>query len=114
MSKRGNDLVRRYLWMACLSAVQLQPGRACPVRPSGRQASRNRRPSPSASHAQAAAPGLCHLEEGKPFDPQHYPWDSPAMSTQWSDNPRQRGKEKSPSDNTLSLNRTRPRATSRQ
>src|SRR5262249_7325150 len=25
MSKRGNDLVRRYLWMAALSAVQVNP-----------------------------------------------------------------------------------------
>src|SRR5262249_56982557 len=25
MSKRGNDLVRRYLWMAALSAVQCNP-----------------------------------------------------------------------------------------
>jgi hypothetical protein len=31
MSQRGNDLVRRYLWMAALTGIEKNPPRACVV-----------------------------------------------------------------------------------
>ena len=77
MSKRGNDLVRRYLWMAALSAVRFNPAvRALFARRVARRPDRK-----------AAALGQCmtkllHLvfalwKSDRPFDPQHYPWAGP-------------------------------------
>ncbi len=63
MSRRGNDLVRRYLWMAALSAVRYNPA----VRPLYAQR-RRQTPRPESHryrsrHAQAPAPSLRHLED---------------------------------------------------
>lgn len=78
MSKRGNDLVRRYLWMAALSACQHNPA----VRPLYQRvrAKHPERPAIAVGHAMRK---LLHLvlavwHSGKPFDPDHYPWDRPA------------------------------------
>jgi transposase len=76
MSRRGNDLVRRYLWMAALSAVRCNPAvRALYARV-------------VAQHPKEKAIGhgmrkLLHLafavwKSGRPFDPNHYPWHAPA------------------------------------
>ena len=63
MSQRGNDLVRRYLWMAALSAMRCNPAvRALYARVVAKHPDaqgHRRRPR----HAQAAAPGLRPLEE---------------------------------------------------
>ena len=72
MSKRGNDLVRRYLWMASLSAVRFNPAaRRCSAR--GRQASPAEGYRSRPRHAQAAAPGLRHLEERQAVRPAALP-----------------------------------------
>jgi transposase len=78
MSKRGNDLVRRYLWMAALSAAQHNPA----VRPLYQRvrARHPEQPSIAIGHVMRK---LLHLalavwKSGKPFDPEHYPWDKPA------------------------------------
>jgi transposase len=81
MSKRGNDLVRRYLWMAALSAVRCNPA----VRALYRRvvAKHPRRKAIAIGHAMRK---LLHLafalwKRDRPFDPQHYPWEPPPPPT---------------------------------
>lgn len=78
MSRRGNDLVRRYLWMAALSAVRCNPA----VRALYRRvvAKHPQRKAIAIGHAMRK---LLHLvfalwKSDQPFDPQHYPWEEPA------------------------------------
>jgi len=76
MSPRGNDLVRRYLWMAALSAARFNP--ACRPLYSRVRAKHPDRPSVAIGHVMRK---LLHLtfaiwKTGKPFDPQHYPWET--------------------------------------
>jgi transposase len=78
MSKRGNDLVRRYLWMAALSAVQFNP--AVKALYQRVRAKHPDQPSIAIGHAMRK---LLHIalavwKSGKPFNPEHYPWDKPA------------------------------------
>jgi hypothetical protein len=78
MSPRGNDLVRRYLWMAGLSAVRFNPAvRALYARVVAKH------PAQKAIAIGHAMRKLLHLvfaiwKSGKPFDKEHYPWDTPA------------------------------------
>src|SRR5215468_10147932 len=78
MSKRGNDLVRRYLWMAALSAVQHNPAaRALYARVVAKNPDHK---SIAVGHVMRK---LLHLvfavwKTKKPFDKQHYPWHAPA------------------------------------
>jgi transposase len=78
MSRRGNDLVRRYLWMAALSAAQHNP--ACRALYARVRAKHPDRPAIAIGHVMRK---LLHLafaiwKTGKPFDPNHYPWHAPA------------------------------------
>ncbi|MFZ4687121.1 MAG: transposase [Hyphomonadaceae bacterium] len=71
MSPRGNDLVRRYLWMAALSAARHNP--ACRALYARVRA----KPSIAIGHVMRK---ILHLsfaiwKSGKPFDPKHYPWE---------------------------------------
>lgn len=78
MSRRGNDLVRRYLWMAALSAIRCNPAvRALYARVVAKH------PQEKAIAVGHAMRKLLHLvfavwKTGQPFDPQHYPWQTPA------------------------------------
>jgi CHC2-type zinc finger protein len=78
MSSRGNDLVRRYLWMAALSAVRFNPA----VRPLyARVVAKH--PDQKAIAIGHAMRKLLHLafaiwKTKKPFDRNFYPWDAPA------------------------------------
>jgi transposase len=78
MSKRGNDLVRRYLWMAALSAAQHNPA----IRPLYQRvrAKHPKQPSIAIGHVMAKLLriALAVWKTGKPFDPEHYPWEKPA------------------------------------
>lgn len=80
MSRRGNDLVRRYLWLAALSAVRCNPAvRALYGRVSAKH------PQHKAVALGHAMRKLLHLvwavrTTGKPFDAQHYPWQAPEPS----------------------------------
>src|SRR5207245_4499981 len=78
MSKRGNDLVRRYLWMAALSAAQHNPA----VRPLYQRvrAKHPDQPSIAIGHVMAKLLriALAVWKTGKPFNPEHYPWEKPA------------------------------------
>jgi transposase len=78
MSKRGNHLVRRYLWMAALSAIRFNPA----VRPLYLRVIA-KHPDHHAIAVGHAMHKLLHLafaiwKTGKPFDPKHYPWEAPA------------------------------------
>src|SRR5262245_32569702 len=78
MSKRGNDLVRRYLWMAALSAVRCNVA----VRALYRRvvAKHPQRKAIAIGHAMRK---LLHLvfalwRSDRPFDATHHPWEEPA------------------------------------
>jgi transposase len=78
MSQRGNDLVRRYLWMAALSAIRFNPA----VRPLYCRVVA-KHPDKKAIAVGHAMRKLLHLafaiwKTGQPFDPLHYPWQQPA------------------------------------
>jgi transposase len=78
MSRRGNDLVRRYLWMVALSAARHNP--ACRALYARVRAKHPDRPAIAIGHVMRK---LLHLafaiwKTGKPFDPSHYPWHAPA------------------------------------
>lgn len=85
MSRRGNDLVRRYLWMAALSAIRHNPAvRALYARVAAKH------PGHKAVAVGHAMRKLLHLvfavgKSGRPFDPEHYPWQAPAHA-ETSDN----------------------------
>ena len=78
MSRRGNDLVRRYLWMAALAAVRHNPAvRALYARVVAKH------PDQKAIAIGHAMRKLLHLvfaiwKTKKPFDRNFYPWDAPA------------------------------------
>jgi transposase len=78
MSRRGNDLVRRYLWMAALSALRCNPAvRALYARVVAKH------PDHKAVAVGHAMRKLLHLvwaiwKTGRPFAQNHYPWDAPA------------------------------------
>jgi transposase len=78
MSRRGNDLVRRYLWMAALSAIRHNPAvRALYARVVAKH------PREKACAVGQAMRKLLHLafaiwKSGRPFNPEHYPWHTPA------------------------------------
>jgi transposase len=78
MSRRGNDLVRRYLWMAALTASRFNP--ACQALYARVRAKHPDQPAIAIGHVMRK---LLHLafavwKSGKPFDPNHYPWHAPA------------------------------------
>ena len=78
MSRRGNDLVRRYLWMAALSASRYNPA----VRALYRRVV-SKHPNDKAVAVGHAMRKLLHLvfaiwKSGKPFDGDHYAWEGPA------------------------------------
>lgn len=78
MSRRGNDLVRRYLGRAALSAVRCNPavralyGRVVAKHP--------QRKAIALGHAlRKLLPLVFALgQSDQPFDPRHYPWEEPA------------------------------------
>jgi transposase len=78
MSRRGNDLVRRYLWMAALSAIRYNPAvRALYARVVAKH------PQHKAVAVGHAMRKLVHLvfaiwKSSRPFDRDHYPWPTPA------------------------------------
>jgi len=78
MSRRGNDLVRRYLWMAALSAIRFNPAvRALYARVAAKH------PDHKAIAVGHAMRKLLHLvfaiwKSGRPFQPDWYPWQTPA------------------------------------
>jgi transposase len=82
MSRRGNDLVRRYLWMAALSAVRFNPAvRALYLRVVAKH------PEHKAIAIGHCMRKLLHLafavwKTGRPFDPNHYRREGPACGAE--------------------------------
>src|SRR5262245_23781012 len=78
MSRRGNDLVRRYRWMAALSAIRCNPAvRALYARVVAKHSDHK---AIAVGHALRK---LLHLvgaigKTGRPFHPDYYPWHAPA------------------------------------
>ena len=78
MSRRGNDLVRRYLWMAALSAIRFNPAvRALYARVAAKH------PNHKGIAVGHAMRKLLHLvfaiwKSGRPFQPDWYAWQTPA------------------------------------
>lgn len=78
MSRKGNDLARKYLWNAAKTAIQHNPAvKALYKRLRGRGV----RGDVALGHAMRK---LLHLvfavwQTGRPFDPQHYPWERSAI-----------------------------------
>jgi transposase len=72
---RGSDLVRRYLYNAALSAAQFNPA----VKPLYQRvrAKHPDHPAIAVGHAMRKLLQLVFAvwKSGKPFDPQHYPWE---------------------------------------
>ena len=74
MSRKGNDLVRKYLWNAAKTATLHNPAIRALYR---RLVARGRRGDVALGHCMRK---LVHLvfavwKSGQPFDPAHYPWE---------------------------------------
>lgn len=79
MSRKGNDLVRKHLWQAALSAIRWNPAvRALHQR----LRARGVRGDVVVGHCMRKLLHLAHAiwRTGQPFDPGHYPWATPATS----------------------------------
>jgi transposase len=73
MSRKGNDLVRKYLWNAAKAAIRCNPA----VRPLYRRLrARGTRGDVALGHCmrKLVQLALAIWRTGKPFDPDHYPW----------------------------------------
>jgi transposase len=73
MCQKGNDLVRKLLYMACLSGINNNPALRALY---ARKKANKKRGDVSLGHCMSK---LLHLvfavwKTGKPFDPNHYPW----------------------------------------
>jgi transposase len=95
MSRRGNDLVRRYLWLAALSAVRGNPAvRGLYARVVAKH------PQQKAVAIGHAMRKLLHLvfaiwKTRRPFDPKHYSWDQPAhVAGRATDTPGHRARQR--------------------
>jgi len=78
MCKKGNDLVRKLLYMACLSGIQSNPALRAMY---ARKKAENKRGSVSLGHCMRKMLHLVYAvwKAGKPFDPKHYPWAKAAQ-----------------------------------
>lgn len=81
MSRQGNDLVRRYLWMAAMTGVRLNPAVKALY---ARLMARGKRGDVALGHCMRK---LLHLvfavwKTNRPFDPNHYPWEKAAPGKQ--------------------------------
>ena len=80
MSRRGNDLVRKYLWNAAKAAIRFNPAVRALYQ---RLRARGTRGDVALGHCMRK---LLHLafavwQTGKPFDPEHYPWQTNKTAT---------------------------------
>ncbi len=77
MSKKGNDLVRKALFMASLSALRANPAIRALYARKRRQ---GKDKMVALGHCMRKLLHLVYaiLSQNQPFDPQHYPWDREA------------------------------------
>jgi len=81
MSKKGNDLVRGLLWMACQSGIQSNPALRALYR---RHRAASKRGDVALGHCMRK---MLHLvfavwKTNEPFNPTHYRWETPAHKDQ--------------------------------
>jgi len=79
MSRKGNDLVRGYLWNAARVAIRYNPAVRALYR---RLRARGKRGDVALGHCMRK---LLHLvfavwKTNRPFDPKHFPWDDPSQA----------------------------------
>ena len=80
MSRKGNDLVRHYLWNAARAAIRYNPAIRALYR---RLKAKGKRGDVAIGHCMRK---LLHLvfavwKTNRPFDPQHYPWEKERDTT---------------------------------
>ena len=80
MSRQGNDLVRKYLWNAAKSAMVHNPAVRSLYR---RLRSHGTRGDVALGHCMRKLLQLVFAvwTTGRPFDPDHYPWENPAAAS---------------------------------
>jgi transposase len=81
MSPKGSDLVRSYLWLAAQSGLRCNPALRALYR---RLKAKGKRGDVALGHCMRK---LLHLvfavwKTGKPFDPQHFPWEAAEPTTE--------------------------------
>jgi transposase len=81
MSRQGCDLVRRYLWMAAMSAAKCNPAVKSLF---ARLRARGKRGDVALGHCMRKLLDLVFAvwKTDKPFDPNHYPWEKAASRTE--------------------------------
>jgi transposase len=98
MSRKGNDLVRGYLWNATRAAIRYNPAIRALYR---RLRSRGTRGDVAIGHCMRK---LLHLvfavwKTDRPFDPKHFPWEAPGDAPSSTTTPRDPGTCATPSAN---------------
>ncbi len=98
MSRKGNDLVRFYLWNAVRAAIQFNPAIGALYR---RLRARGKRGDVAMGHCMRK---LLHLvyavwKTNRPFDEKHFPWEGPSDSASSTTAPSSAAEETTPSVN---------------
>ena len=80
MSRKGNDLVRAYLWNAAWSAIRCNPAVRALYR---RLKARGKRGDVALGHCMRKLLLLVYAvwKTDRPFDPEHFPWEDTAQAT---------------------------------
>ena len=97
MCKKGNDLVRKLLYMACVAGIQSNPALRALY---ARKKADKKRGDVALGHCMRK---MLHLvfavwKTGKPFDPHHYPWEQRAHADSEQENPRKTDSQKEAAD----------------
>ena len=98
MSRKGNDLVRGYLWNATRAAIRHNPAIRALYR---RLKAKGKRGDVAIGHCMRK---LLHLvfavwKTDRPFDPKHFPWEAPADTPSSTTAPCDPATGATPSDN---------------
>ena len=99
MCKKGNDLVRKLLYMACVAGIQSNPALRALY---ARKKADKKRGDVALGHCMRK---MLHLvfavwKTGKPFDPQHYPWALTARADSQQEKPRKTDSQEKAADRT--------------
>jgi transposase len=90
MCRKGNDLVRSYLWNAARTAIRYNPAVRALYR---RLKAKGKRGDVAIGHCMRK---LLHLvfavwKTDRPFDPKHFPWETPGEAVSSTATPREAG-----------------------
>ena len=106
MSRKGNDLVRSYLWNVSLPAIRFNPAIRALYR---RLKAKGKRGDVVIGHCMRK---LLHLvfavwKTDRPFDPKHFPWEGADETETSTATPSDPSTEAAPSDNDKAVGRKR-------